>query len=196
MLHAAAFGHVFPDTAYRRGSIHPGAIFSTCTDGVTEAMDLHGEQYGRDRFSQKGLNEDDGVLLVLKSIEYKPGRLNGSSACESLSHFSNAHDDDADVVLAAMIICKEYELIRARLCVRRLRQNCGDFGILHHAGQSVGAKQQDITARQQVLRCIQFYVLLHSQGTDQYVLHLTQMGFFRSNEPTPDLFGNQSMIGS
>ena len=86
---------VFPDATYKRGSIQlrPGDIFAAYTDGVTEAMDLHGEQFGLgrlqnlvyghradpaaeivktvlsevDRFSQEGLNEDDRVMLILKA---------------------------------------------------------------------------------------------------------------------------------
>ena len=75
-----------------------------------------------DRFSQKGLNEGDSVLLILKVDRLRnPGRPNGSSARESLSPFANAHDDDAHVVLAAMIIREEHELIRAGLRVRRVK---------------------------------------------------------------------------
>ena len=75
-----------------------------------------------DRFSQKGLNEGDSVLLILK-VDWlrNPGRPNGSSARESSSPFANAHDDDAHVVLAAMIIREEHELIRAGLRVRRVK---------------------------------------------------------------------------
>jgi phosphoserine phosphatase RsbU/P len=85
---------VFPDTAYKRGHIQlrPGDILAAYTDGVTEAMDVHGEQYGLerltdlirtrraepageivktvlsevDRFSAEGPDGDDRVMLVLK----------------------------------------------------------------------------------------------------------------------------------
>jgi len=85
---------VFPNASYKRGRVQlrQGDIFAAYTDGVTEAMDLHGEQYGLgrlvnlvhmrqtdpageivktalsevDRFSQQDPNQDDRVVLVLK----------------------------------------------------------------------------------------------------------------------------------
>jgi phosphoserine phosphatase RsbU/P len=84
----------FPDASYRRGRVQlrSGDVFIAYTDGVTEAMDIHGEQYGFerlvdlvrarrdepakqivdivlsevDRFSLHGPDEDDRVVLVLK----------------------------------------------------------------------------------------------------------------------------------
>lgn len=86
---------VFRDALYKRGRVElrPGDIFAAYTDGVTEAMDTRGEQYGLerladligrqrnerageivktvlsevDRFSREGPNEDDRVMLILKA---------------------------------------------------------------------------------------------------------------------------------
>jgi serine phosphatase RsbU (regulator of sigma subunit) len=84
----------FSGIAFKRGRIQlgPGDIVAAYTDGITEATDVHGEQYGLerlvdllrmeqaapapqivetvlsvvDRFSQGGSHEDDRVILVLK----------------------------------------------------------------------------------------------------------------------------------
>ena len=84
----------FPDATYQRGRIQlgPGDIVVAYTDGITEAMNVHGEQYGLnrlvnlvraertapaaqiaetvlsavDRFSRDGADEDDRVMLILK----------------------------------------------------------------------------------------------------------------------------------
>jgi len=85
---------VFPGTVFKRGRIQldPGDIVAAYTDGITEAMDVHGEEYGVERlldllraeqaapaseivetvlsavdlFSRGGTHEDDRVILVLK----------------------------------------------------------------------------------------------------------------------------------
>jgi phosphoserine phosphatase RsbU/P len=85
---------VFRDAPYKRGRVdfRPGDILAAYTDGVTEAMDIQGEQYGLERladlirrrrtepvrqivktvlsevgrFSAGGQNEDDRVMLVLR----------------------------------------------------------------------------------------------------------------------------------
>jgi phosphoserine phosphatase RsbU/P len=85
---------VFPGTPFKRGRIElgPGDIVAAYTDGITEASDVHGEEYGLDRlvdllrkeqaapaseivetvlsavdrFSRGGSHEDDRVILVLK----------------------------------------------------------------------------------------------------------------------------------
>jgi sigma-B regulation protein RsbU (phosphoserine phosphatase) len=84
----------FADVTYERGRVQlrPGDIFVAYTDGITEAMNVHGEQYGFtrlvdliraqrampasqivetilsdvDRFSTQGPHEDDRVMLVFK----------------------------------------------------------------------------------------------------------------------------------
>jgi sigma-B regulation protein RsbU (phosphoserine phosphatase) len=85
---------VLPDIPFKRGRIElvPGDIVAAYTDGITEAMDDNGEQYGLERliemvrlkqnapaseiveailadvahFSDGGLHEDDCVMLILK----------------------------------------------------------------------------------------------------------------------------------
>jgi sigma-B regulation protein RsbU (phosphoserine phosphatase) len=82
------------NATYQRGRIQlrPGDIFAAYTDGITEAMDVQGEQYGLqrlvnlvrsertspakqivetvlsevDRFSTNSPDEDDRVMLILK----------------------------------------------------------------------------------------------------------------------------------
>lgn len=84
----------FPDVTYTRARVQlfPGDIIVAYTDGITEAMNIQGEQYGLqrllsllraqralpaqhivetvlaevDRFSAQGLHEDDRVLLIFK----------------------------------------------------------------------------------------------------------------------------------
>lgn len=85
---------VLPGESYKRGYLllEPGDVFIACTDGITEAMDTKGEEYGLermvevvrkhraapaqgildslivdvDRFSRGGTHEDDRVVLILK----------------------------------------------------------------------------------------------------------------------------------
>ena len=84
----------FPDATFSRGRVQLGRgdIVAAYTDGITEAMDVHGEQYGFNRlldvlraertapaeqivekvlsqvdcFSRGGMHEDDRVILTLK----------------------------------------------------------------------------------------------------------------------------------
>ena len=85
---------LFPNVHYDRGHVrlHPGDIVVACTDGITEAMDRQGEEFGMQRlveliakeralpahdivksvltevdlFSRGGTHEDDRVILILK----------------------------------------------------------------------------------------------------------------------------------
>lgn len=87
---------VFPHVAYERGylQLRPGDIVAGYSDGITEAMDVHGHEYGPerlvdvvrhertapaeqiaetvltevDRFSRGGPHEDDRVILILKVL--------------------------------------------------------------------------------------------------------------------------------
>jgi serine phosphatase RsbU (regulator of sigma subunit) len=87
---------IFPDVSYERGYVRldPGDILVACTDGITEAMDKSGEEYGAERlaeavrreghlpaqqivekvlrevdiYSRGGPHEDDRVLLILKVL--------------------------------------------------------------------------------------------------------------------------------
>jgi sigma-B regulation protein RsbU (phosphoserine phosphatase) len=87
---------LFPNATYERGSVRlePGDIVVGCTDGITEAMNLREDEYGRERlvaavrrrrdapadeivesvldeveiFSRGGTHDDDRVLLVLKVL--------------------------------------------------------------------------------------------------------------------------------
>jgi phosphoserine phosphatase RsbU/P len=87
---------VIPGQSYSRGflRLEKGDVFIACTDGITEAMDRNGEEYGLERlieavrknrqlhtqeiidrvnsevddFSRGGIHEDDKVLLVLKVL--------------------------------------------------------------------------------------------------------------------------------
>ena len=87
---------VFPKVSYDRGYIRldRGDILVSCTDGITEAMDVHGNEYGLerlvdavrqerhapaqkivetvltevDRYSRGGLHEDDRVISILKVL--------------------------------------------------------------------------------------------------------------------------------
>ena len=87
---------LFPDVTYRRGIVQlaSGDIVVACTDGITEAMNAHHDEYGRDRlrdavrrrqnlpapqivesildeveqFSRGGDHDDDRVLMVLKVL--------------------------------------------------------------------------------------------------------------------------------
>jgi sigma-B regulation protein RsbU (phosphoserine phosphatase) len=85
---------LLPDARYECGSVElgPGDLLVACTDGITEAMDEDGNEYGRERLAESvtrhraqspqeilrgildevdahsrgGLHEDDRILLVLK----------------------------------------------------------------------------------------------------------------------------------
>jgi len=85
---------VIPGQSYARGFLRlgKGDVFIACTDGITEAMDRGGDEYGLERliaavrnyrqhptqeiinrvlsevddFSRGGIHEDDKVVLVLK----------------------------------------------------------------------------------------------------------------------------------
>jgi sigma-B regulation protein RsbU (phosphoserine phosphatase) len=85
---------LFPDACYECGSVElgPGDLLVACTDGITEAMDASGNEYGRaqlaesvikcrerqpeeilrrildevETHSRGGIHEDDRILLVLK----------------------------------------------------------------------------------------------------------------------------------
>jgi phosphoserine phosphatase RsbU/P len=87
---------VLADATYKRGYLQfeKGDILVGYTDGITEAMDINGNQYARerlvdtvrregnacskhivetvladvDRFSQGGLHSDDRVILILKVL--------------------------------------------------------------------------------------------------------------------------------
>jgi sigma-B regulation protein RsbU (phosphoserine phosphatase) len=87
---------LFPSVHYDRGHVkmEPGDVFVGCTDGITEAMDVNSDEFGRDRlanlvareralpaqeivqsvltevdlFSRGGTHEDDRVILVLKVV--------------------------------------------------------------------------------------------------------------------------------
>jgi len=87
---------VIPGQSYARGylRLEKGDVFIACTDGITEAMDRDGEEYGLERlveavrkhrqlstqeiinrinsevdeFSRGGIHEDDKVVLVLKVV--------------------------------------------------------------------------------------------------------------------------------
>lgn len=87
---------VFPDVPYTRGFVplFAGDIVVGCTDGITEAMDIHNEEYGLERlvevvkrhreapadkivqtvlwevdyYSRGGPHEDDRVIFVLKVL--------------------------------------------------------------------------------------------------------------------------------
>ena len=85
-----------PDARYESGSVDlaPGDLLVACTDGITEAMDADGNEYGKPRLaesvckcreqapkevlrrileevdahSQGGIHEDDRVLMVMKVV--------------------------------------------------------------------------------------------------------------------------------
>ncbi len=85
---------LLPEARYECGSValQPGDLLVACTDGITEAMDASGSEYGRERLAQSvtqcrqespaeimrrildevethsrgGIHEDDRILLVLK----------------------------------------------------------------------------------------------------------------------------------
>jgi sigma-B regulation protein RsbU (phosphoserine phosphatase) len=85
---------VIPGQSYVRGflRLEKGDVFLACTDGITEAMDRAGDEYGLERltaavgkfrqkkaedivkgilvevdeFSRGGTHEDDRVVLILK----------------------------------------------------------------------------------------------------------------------------------
>jgi len=87
---------VIPGQSYERGflRLEQGDVFIACTDGITEAMDRAGEEYGLERlenavvkyrqrsaqeivksllrevdeFSRGGVHEDDRVVLILKVV--------------------------------------------------------------------------------------------------------------------------------
>jgi len=87
---------VIPEQSYARGFLRmeKGDVFIACTDGITEAMDRAGEEYGLERlieavkkhrhlksqeivsrvlsevddFSRGGIHEDDKVILILKVV--------------------------------------------------------------------------------------------------------------------------------
>src|SRR5262249_2574251 len=87
---------LLPDPCYECGSMElaPGDLLVACTDGITEAMDANGDEYGKprladavakfrdqvpgeilrrileevDTYSQGGIHEDDRILLVLKVV--------------------------------------------------------------------------------------------------------------------------------
>ncbi|HUK54938.1 MAG TPA: GAF domain-containing SpoIIE family protein phosphatase [Candidatus Binatia bacterium] len=87
---------VIPEQSYERGflRLEKGDVFIACTDGITEAMDRAGEEYGLERlietvrkhrnlkaqeivnrvlaevdeFSRGGVHEDDKVVLILKVV--------------------------------------------------------------------------------------------------------------------------------
>jgi phosphoserine phosphatase RsbU/P len=87
---------LFPGVHYDRGHVkmEPGDVFVGCTDGITEAMDRQGEEFGSERlvqmiakerhlpaaeivgsvlkevdlFSRGGTHEDDRVILVVKVV--------------------------------------------------------------------------------------------------------------------------------
>lgn len=87
---------MFPSMAYERGHVHlePGDIVVSCTDGITEAMDAEGDEFGLerlvelvrasrdlpaaqivdlvlgevDRHSRGGTHEDDRILFILKVL--------------------------------------------------------------------------------------------------------------------------------
>jgi serine phosphatase RsbU (regulator of sigma subunit) len=87
---------VIPEQSYSRGflRLEKGDVFIACTDGITEAMDRAGEEYGLERlieavrnyrnlkaqeivsrvltevddFSRGGIHEDDKVVLILKVV--------------------------------------------------------------------------------------------------------------------------------
>jgi serine phosphatase RsbU (regulator of sigma subunit) len=87
---------IFPGVPYERGflRLEPGDIFVACTDGITEAMDVHENEYGLERlvqavcrerhlpaekiveyvlaevdqFSRGGPHEDDRVIIILKVL--------------------------------------------------------------------------------------------------------------------------------
>ncbi len=87
---------LFPDQEYERGHIRlePGDIVVACTDGITEAMDVHSNEFGNERlvvtvrressrsaqqiveavlaevdlFSRGGPHEDDRVIFILKAL--------------------------------------------------------------------------------------------------------------------------------
>ncbi len=87
---------VFPHVAYERGyfPLKSGDIVVGCTDGITEATDVAGNEYGLerlvewvrrersapaqqivetllaevDRFSRGGTHDDDRVILVVKVL--------------------------------------------------------------------------------------------------------------------------------
>jgi len=87
---------LFPSVHYDRGHVkmEPGDVFVGCTDGITEAMDVNSDEFGRERlaelvgreralpaqeivqsvltevdlFSRGGTHEDDRVILVLKVV--------------------------------------------------------------------------------------------------------------------------------
>jgi sigma-B regulation protein RsbU (phosphoserine phosphatase) len=87
---------LLPDAAYESGSVDlaPGDLLVACTDGITEAMDAEGNEYGKPRLaesvcrcreqqpaevlrrileevdahSQGGIHEDDRILMVMKVV--------------------------------------------------------------------------------------------------------------------------------
>ncbi len=87
---------LFPSVTFDRGHVklEPGDVFVACTDGITEAMNAAGDEFGReqlaqmvgrerhlpaaeivksvltevDLFSRGGMHEDDRVILILKVV--------------------------------------------------------------------------------------------------------------------------------
>jgi len=85
---------LLPDAHYESGSVDlaPGDLLVACTDGITEAMDAEGNEYGKPRLAESvtkcreqdtkeilrrileevdvhsrgGIHEDDRILLVMK----------------------------------------------------------------------------------------------------------------------------------
>jgi sigma-B regulation protein RsbU (phosphoserine phosphatase) len=85
---------LLPDARYESGSVDlaPGDLLVACTDGITEAMDAEGNEYGKQRLAESvakcreqdtreilrrileevdvhsrgGIHEDDRILLVMK----------------------------------------------------------------------------------------------------------------------------------
>jgi sigma-B regulation protein RsbU (phosphoserine phosphatase) len=87
---------LLPDASYECGSVAlgEGDLLVACTDGITEAMDADGNEYGKERLAESvrrfrtespdeilrrileevddhsrgGIHEDDRVLMVLKVV--------------------------------------------------------------------------------------------------------------------------------
>jgi sigma-B regulation protein RsbU (phosphoserine phosphatase) len=87
---------LLPDPCYECGAVdlEPGDLLVACTDGITEAMDANGDEYGKPRLAESvskcrdqepkeilrrileevdahshgGAHEDDRILLVMKVV--------------------------------------------------------------------------------------------------------------------------------